>query len=146
MTPSFRRSIATLTPPVTQGLLFGVFTAALLVLLEQLSLRLGLSESQRIVDDLAGGLIAGLIVFFYARVRTSYIEERLKTVELMNHHIRNALQVIRHAGYIQPEGQQVAEVENAIDRIDWALREILTGRVTDYDDDHEGKPGSSAAA
>ena len=139
-----RRSFTTLTPPVVQALLFGVFTAVLLVLLDQLSIRLGPSESERILDDLAGGLIAGLVVFAYARVRTSYIEERLRTVELMNHHIRNALQVLRHAGYIQPESQQVAEVEDAINRIDWALREILTGRVTTYDENHDDD--SSAAA
>ena len=141
---SLGRTLAKLSPPPVQALLFGVFTAILLVLLEQLSLHFGLSESQRIVDDLAGGLIAGLVVFAYARVRTSYIEERLKTVELMNHHIRNALQVIRHAGYIQPESQQMAEVDGAINRIDWALREILTGRVTTYDEKHDDD--SSAAA
>jgi hypothetical protein len=141
---SLGRSLAKLSPPPVQALLFGVFTAALLVLLDQFSMRLGLSESQRIVDDLAGGLIAGLAVYAYARVRTSYIEQRLKTVELMNHHIRNALQVIRHAGYIQPESQQMAEVESAINRIDWALREILTGRVTTYDEEHDDD--SSAAA
>src|SRR5512133_944547 len=112
MIPLFiRRSFARLTPPFVQALLFGVFTAALLILLEQFSLRLGLSQSQRIVDDVAGGLIAGLIVFAYARVRTSYIEDRLKTVELMNHHIRNALQVIRYASYLQPEKSQIEEVE-----------------------------------
>jgi hypothetical protein len=145
MIPLFiRRSFARLTPPFAQALLFGVFTAALLILLEQFSLRLGLSQSQRIVDDVAGGLIAGLIVFAYARVRTSYIEERLKTVELMNHHIRNALQVIRYASYLQPEKSQIEEVENAINRIDWALREILTGRVTSYDENHDDD--SSAAA
>ena len=145
MVPPFAgRRLAKLNPPVVQALLFGVFTATLLILLDQLSLRFGLSESQRIVDDLAGGLIAGLAVFAYARVRTSYIEERLKTVELMNHHIRNALQVIRYASYLQPENQQVEQVEDAIERIDWALREILTGRVTTYDKKHDDD--SSAAA
>jgi hypothetical protein len=141
---SFGRSVARLSPPFVQALLFGAFTAMLLILLDRLSIRFGLSESQRIVDDLAGGLIAGLVVFGYARVRTSYLEDRLKTVELMNHHIRNALQVIRYASYLQPENQQVEQVESAINRIDWALREILTGRVTSYDDKHDDN--SSAAA
>lgn len=140
---SLGRSLAKSSPPIVQALLFGAFTAILLTMLEQMSLHLGLSGTERIVDDVAGGIIAGLVVFTYARLRTSYIEERLRTVDLMNHHIRNALQVIRYASYLQPENPQVEQVENAINRIDWALREILTGRVTSYD---KGQDDDSSAA
>lgn len=141
---SFRRSLAKLKPAV-QGLLFAIFTVLLLILLDRGSMHLGLTESQRVLDDIGGGLIAGAVVYVYARVRASYIEARLRTVDLMNHHIRNALQVIRYAGYIQPESQQIEAVDNAIRRIDWALREILTGQVTTYDETHTDETNSSAA-
>lgn len=130
--------------PTVQGLLSAILTSALLILLDQMSIHLGLSEGQRVIDDVAGGIIAGMVVFAYARVRCNYIEQRLRTVDLMNHHIRNALQVIRYSDYM-PETQQVSEVNNAINRIDWALREILTGRVTTYDETHTDEPNSDAA-
>lgn len=120
--------------PALLGLLFGLLVTVLLIISDQLSIHFGLGESQRIVDDIIGGVIAGFAVFGYARVRLRYVEERLNTISLMNHHIRNALQVIRYAGYIQPGSQQVAEVDDAIKRIDWALREVLSGRSTAYDE------------
>jgi hypothetical protein len=61
----------------------------------------------------------------------------------MNHHIRNALQIIRYAGYRQPEARQTMEIEDAVKRIDWALREVLPGNVTTYD---EGWKTRSAGA
>lgn len=123
----------TATGPAVQGLVFGLFVAILLIAADQISMRLGLSQSWRIIDDTLGGLITGLLVFGYSRVRLRYIQERLNLVALMNHHIRNALQVITHAEYIQPPSRQMEEVQNAIRRIDWTLREILPGRITDYE-------------
>jgi hypothetical protein len=43
----------------------------------------------------------------------------------MNHHIRNALQVIV---YPSPSAEEAAQrIGDAIARIDWALREVLPG-------------------
>ena len=117
------------TRPALQGFLFGLLVVIVLVTTDQLSMRLGLKESQRVLDDVIGGLIAGLIVFAYARVRLRHIRQRLEVIQLMNHHIRNALQVIRYAAYIPSERDQVAHVDEAIERIDWALREILPGNL-----------------
>lgn len=127
-------TLVTSTRPVLQGLVMGLFVAMLLIAADQLSIRLGLSQSWRIVDDTLGGVITGLLVFGYSRIRLRYVEERLNLVALMNHHIRNALQVITHAEYIQPPSRQFAEVQNAIQRIDWTLREILPGRITGYEE------------
>ena len=41
-----------------------ILVAGLLITADQLSMRYGLNGSQRIVDDLLGGLIAGSIFFF----------------------------------------------------------------------------------
>jgi hypothetical protein len=120
--------------PFVQALLFGIFVAALLMITDELSLHFGLKGSQRIVDDIFGGAIAGAVVFGYARTKLRHMEQQLNTIGLMNHHIRNALQVIRYSGYIRPESQQVAQVEDAIERIEWTLREILPGRITGYDE------------
>ena len=128
--------------PALQGLSFGMLVAVLLIVSDQLSMHLGLKESQRVVDDLCGGTIAGLTVFAYARAKTRHITNRLNTIRLINHHIRNALQVIRYASYIPSTGPHVAEVEDAIKRIDWALREVLPGENIVSDD---GWKASAAA-
>ena len=93
--------------------------------------------------NMSGGILAGLAVFAYARTRMRQLADQLTTIALMNHHIRNALQVIKYAKYLRPEKEQVAQVEDAVKRIEWALREVLPGRITDYD--HDWKQGSPAA-
>lgn len=133
---SIIRKLAETSRPSLQAILFGCLVAILLVISDQLSIHLGLREAQRIVDDILGGIIAGLIVLGYARLRMQFVAERLNTIALMNHHVRNALQVIRDARYVQPENQKLAEiVEDAVTRIDWALREILPGRITTHDEE-----------
>jgi hypothetical protein len=114
--------------PGVQAVLFGAVVTVLLIAADQLSVHFVLREWQRIADDVLGGVIAALGSFFYARRRTRFITERLNTVALMNHHVRNALQVIRDANYLRPENQNLTQiVEDAVERIDWALREILPG-------------------
>jgi PAS domain S-box-containing protein len=64
------------------------------------------------------------------------ITERQNSVGLINHHIRNALQIISSAAYIWPENHEFADViKGAFTRIDWVLREILPGLMTTCDAD-----------
>jgi len=116
--------------PAVQAVLFGLLVMVLLIASDQLSMHFGVRESQRVVDDAFGGMIAGLTLYLNARRRLQFIAERLKTVALMNHHVRNALQVIRDAHYIQNSENVAALIEDAVTRIDWALREVLPGAIT----------------
>lgn len=120
--------------PAVQALVFGFLVVILLVTSDQVSRQFGLRESQRIVDDVLGGFIAGLLSYLNNRKRQQFIAERLNTVALMNHHVRNALQVIRDAHYIQNKDKVAAMIEDAANRIDWALREVLPGGVKTYDE------------
>jgi hypothetical protein len=71
----------------------------------------------------------------------------LKTIELMNHHVRNALQVIVDSAYLHGHAQQLDEIQMSVKRIDWALREILPGRVLDeYNDPGSQKTDDRTAA
>jgi hypothetical protein len=117
--------------PGVRAALYGLLVLAFLVLTDQLSMQYGLRESQRVVDDFCGALIAGLLVYRLEYVRAKYLNEKLKTIELMNHHVRNALQVIVDSSYLHGHGQQLDEIQNSVKRIDWALREILPGRRLD---------------
>ena len=122
-------------PPGISGVMFGSVVVIFLFLTDQLSIHYGLTESQRILDDFCGGIIAGLLIYRYERGRSKYLHERLKTIELMNHHVRNALQTIVSSAYTHGHEQQLDEIRTSVTRIEWALREILPGRVLDnYDE------------
>ena len=43
----------------------------------------------------------------------------------MNHHVRNALQVISFAGYSTDSEQQLEHIRQGMNRIQWALQEVL---------------------
>jgi hypothetical protein len=103
-----------------------ILVAGLLIAADQLSIRYELEGWQRIVDDLMGGLIAGSIFYLFERHRLRRLRERLHVIDLMNHHIRNALQPLMFMTYEQRA--QMRAVEGCVRRIDWALREVLPGK------------------
>jgi hypothetical protein len=78
-------------------------------------------------DALAGLLVALLMVGVLGRIvdRTAAVKARLEMIEEMNHHVRNALQVIAYSAHSTQDEQAVARINAAAQRIDWALREIL---------------------
>ena len=45
----------------------------------------------------------------------------------MNHHIRNALQVITYATATDNQKNSVNLIHSSVERIEWALREVLPG-------------------
>lgn len=72
------------------------------------------------------GFVAGVLVYLLSvreRQRRAYVDCRLRVIAEMNHHIRNALQVITFYSR-KGEKQEVGVVE-AVERIQWALREVL---------------------
>jgi hypothetical protein len=133
--------------PAVRAVVYGSLVLLFLVLTDQLSAYYGLAESQRILDDSCGGIIAGLLIYRLEHNRAKYLNEKLKTIELMNHHVRNALQVIVDSAYLHGHAQQVDEIQMSVKRIDWALREILPGRVLDeYNDPGSQKTNDRTAA
>ena len=90
--------------------------------------------------DLLAGVVAGLLVLFYETRRNRELTRRLEMIRLMNHHVRNSLQVISYASSSEDREVQVDKVRKAIERIDWALREVLPGKVpTNEEQDCEGR-------
>lgn len=124
--------------PAVRAVMYGALVLLFLVLTDQFSAYYGLAESQRILDDSCGGIIAGLLIYRAERNRTKYLTEKLKTIELMNHHVRNALQVIIDSAYLHGHAQQLDVIQKSVKRIDWALREILPGHTLD----EYNEPGS----
>jgi hypothetical protein len=110
------------------AVLLVLLVCGFLVLVDELSIYCGLGIVQRVADDFAGGIIAASIFYLYERRARRQIHEQLRLVDLMNHHIRNALQPLMFVPF-QPEAAvQKQLVEECVDHIDWALREILPGK------------------
>lgn len=63
------------------------------------------------------------VCFASARARRQRTLERIRTASDLNHHVRNALQVITLSRYL-PEEKQSQAVYTSIDRIDEALKRL----------------------
>ncbi|HXZ26797.1 MAG TPA: hypothetical protein VEG08_02240 [Terriglobales bacterium] len=76
--------------------------------------------------------LAGLLLFkVLADARRHHREtlRHMETIAEMNHHIRNSLQVIAYHNVSHPSSEQaVRQVGEAVERIEWALREVLPER------------------
>ena len=86
-----------------------------------------------LVSNALTGIVAGLLFYSLSnneRQRRHLISERLRTIAEMNHHIRNALQVITYASAAQNQADSVDLIRSSVERIEWALREVLPGHVT----------------
>lgn len=123
----------------------GVIVAAFLFLADQFAD--GFKLWEQVLDNVCAGTIVGLLIYRYERKRSKYLNDRLKTIELMNHHVRNALNVIVTSIYVHGYDKQLNELQVSVNRIDWALREILPGRVLeDYSETAaENLPPNSVA-
>jgi hypothetical protein len=71
------------------------------------------------IDDLFAAGVSALLVFYLLRVE----ENKRRTIAEMNHHVRNALAVIKGVNYLRGEHEQL--VDDAIARVEWALRVVL---------------------
>ncbi|MFL6301284.1 MAG: hypothetical protein ACJ71N_11840 [Terriglobales bacterium] len=118
--------------------LLGVVAAAVFFaiddFLDHLMLRLtsanvALEISDAITAILIGALVAQLVLLYQQRQQQA--QARLQRIAEMNHHVRNALQVIAYWSLADKEMKQVEMVQDAVNRIQWALREILP-RDDDY--------------
>jgi|SRR5579872_5793255 hypothetical protein len=86
-----------------------------------------------IVSDALLGIGVGLLVLFYERRQRQNIIRKLEVIRLMNHHVRNSLQVISFAASAPQQEALEADLRNAVERIEWALREVLPGQRRDIE-------------
>ncbi len=112
-------------------LLAGLGMSGAVYLVEAILASAGMHGEKTFLDDALLGIFAALAVFFLLQQRDTRREltrqkQNAAVIAELNHHIRNAMQVIvsrAELGFHDvPELQQV---KDAVNRIDWALREIL---------------------
>lgn len=74
------------------------------------------------------GVIAGAL-YLQSRLREwekqQVLEERLRKIADMNHHVRNALAVVQFYGTQRGDRYATEAVAEAVKRIEWTLREVL---------------------
>lgn len=87
-----------------------------------------------IITDVALGMAAGLVVLFYERRQEQNLMGKLQVIRLMNHHVRNSLQVISLVTSAPQQEELAADVRDAVERIEWALREVLPGQRKDMNE------------
>lgn len=111
--------------PVLAG--FGMAVAVRLI---DLTLaRLGMHAETTFIDDAIVGLLTAALLFFVQHEHEREVHRQKQcavVIEQMNHHLRNALQVILYRATLDVNSErELREIKGAVDRIDWALREIL---------------------
>lgn len=89
--------------------------------------RLGLEHDLLYVNDLVSAIAIAVLVVVYETRRRQRIQERLDIIAQMNHHVRNALQLISLSPHAQQREENLALIQQAVDRIEWSLREVLPG-------------------
>lgn len=80
-----------------------------------------------VLNAVFGAFVAVLVnrLLTHEQEERARVVERLAVIDEMNHHIRNALQVIAFKTLSSPDAAEVTEITRAVDRIQWSLREIL---------------------
>ena len=114
------------------SLLVAVVVSLIGILLDWLLVKEGLPRLDMLIfSNSLTGLFAGGLFWQMAREAKSsrdLVAERMKTIAELNHHIRNALQVIKFLGMQNRsslDAVQLQLINDSVDRIEWALREVL---------------------
>jgi hypothetical protein len=109
--------------------LFAGLISAVGVGFDRLLLAEGVSRGGVLVlSNVLTGLVAGAL-FLQTKVRAQerqkLLEERLLKVAEMNHHIRNALQVMVFYRHQISDPEAGSLLQKSIERIEWTLEEVL---------------------
>jgi hypothetical protein len=87
------------------------------------------------LSDVLVGAVAAILVYILAGFedrKRKAVAERLKVIADLNHHIRNALQVIAYHSSFKEDKESIAVIDDAVKRIAWALREVLPQLPAEY--------------
>jgi hypothetical protein len=129
---------------VIHSLLAGLGMFGAVCVVEHGLLHVGMPGSETLFDDILLGSFAAFGLYFLLRHRDTGRELRRRQhyaliIAELNHHIRNALQIIVSRADVAIHGMpELDDISSAIDRIDWALREILPrGANPGLDDEGE---------
>ncbi len=92
---------------------------------------LGRYQERLVAEGLSAFIVSCLIakLAHIARQQHQRTLARMQVIAEMNHHIRNALTPISLSSQVTDNQQRIRVISEGVDRIDWALREILPREV-----------------
>ncbi len=79
-------------------------------------------------SDAVSALICGFVFLLFLRLyrqQRAMLRQRVEVIANMNHHVRNALQVIEFNSYSTSDQENLGAIKSSVNRIQWALRELL---------------------
>jgi len=79
------------------------------------------------LSDALSSIAIALLSYKLVRLqqeRTRRLRERIEIIAEMNHHVRNALQIISLTS-TGKDKEEIATIRESVNRIQWALRELL---------------------
>ena len=112
-------------------LVIALVVAAIGFFFDNLIVKEGLPKiAMLVLSNTITGLFAGGLFYQMAReerANRDLVRARMKTIAELNHHIRNALQVIKFLGAQRSslDAMQLQLINDSVERIEWALREVL---------------------
>ena len=81
-----------------------------------------------LLSNLLTAVVAGAL-FLQSKIRAQekqeLLEHRLRKVAEMNHHVRNALQIVSFYGHQMSDPEAARLLQDSIKRIEWTLEEVL---------------------
>lgn len=80
------------------------------------------------VSNLLTGVVASVLFLEYrvrAEEKQRLLRDRLKKIADVNHHVRNALQVVAFYQYQAHDPEAARLIRESIERIEWTLQEVL---------------------
>ena len=90
---------------------------------------LGIGNREVLYSDVFTAVVAGVLAYiagrYYAHARQAD-QTRLRMIAEVNHHVRNALTSVLYSVHLNRDPELMRITQDAVARIDWALREVLT--------------------
>ena len=80
------------------------------------------------LSNVLTGVFAAALFYYATREQAGkqkLVEEKLRVIADMNHHIRNALQALTFYRVKSSDEKEMNVIDQAVSRITWALKEVL---------------------
>jgi hypothetical protein len=116
---------------VAAALMIGVITALLGIGVDRVLHQQRPLLTSDLLEGAAAAVLSGIALLRFQQRKRDLLA-RIQAVEDVNHHVRNALTAVMYSTVLRQDPVLNAIVQDANERIDWTLREVLPRTVTSF--------------
>jgi hypothetical protein len=116
---------------VAAALVIGVITTLLGIGVDRVLHQQRPLLTSDVLEGAAAALLSGIALLRFQRRKRDLLA-RIQAVEDVNHHVRNALTAVMYSTVLTQDPVLNAIVQDANERIDWTLREVLPRTVASF--------------